>query len=42
MLERLKGCEADLRAVGRITGEVQWAEADTETTAAVELAAPEA
>ncbi|GAA1392982.1 valine--tRNA ligase [Luteococcus peritonei] len=42
VLERLKGCEADLRAVGRITGEVLWAESDAETAVAVELASPEA
>jgi len=42
VLERLKGAEADLRAVGRITGEVVWTSSDAATVAVVELAQPEA
>jgi valyl-tRNA synthetase len=38
ILERLQQVEADLRAVGRITGEVLWAESDTDLDVAVELA----
>ncbi|WP_266095028.1 valine--tRNA ligase [Microlunatus elymi] len=38
VLERLKQVESDLRAVGRITGEVLWAESDTELVVEVELA----
>ncbi|MBA8796024.1 valyl-tRNA synthetase [Friedmanniella endophytica] len=37
-LERLRLVEADLRAVGRLTGEVLWAESDTPVTVEVELA----
>ena len=37
-LERLRSVEADLRAVGRLTGEVLWAESDTPVTVEVELA----
>ncbi|SDT17486.1 valine--tRNA ligase [Microlunatus soli] len=37
VLERLKQVESDLRAVGRITGEVLWAESDTDLTVDVEL-----
>ncbi len=38
VLERLQQTVADLRAVGRITGEVFWAEADTDLHVGVELA----
>lgn len=38
VLERLRQVEADLRAVGRITGEVLWAESDTDLAVDVELA----
>ncbi len=41
-LERLRSVEADLRAVGRLTGEVLWAESDTPVTVQVELAAASA
>jgi valyl-tRNA synthetase len=38
VLERLRQVEADLRGVGRITGEVLWAESDTDLEVDVELA----
>jgi valyl-tRNA synthetase len=38
VLDRLKQVESDLRAVGRITGEVLWAESDTDLVVDVELA----
>ncbi len=37
-LSRLRSIEADLRAVGRITGQVEWAESESESIdVAVEL-----
>ena len=41
-LERLKGIEADLRAVSRITGEVSWTVMSGPLTVAVELGEPPA
>ena len=38
MLDRLRAIEADLRAVGRLTGEIQWTAADVPLTVDVELA----
>ncbi len=38
VLDRIKACEADLRAVGRITGEVVWTVAEQPLSVAVELA----
>ncbi|HET9872936.1 MAG TPA: valine--tRNA ligase [Propionibacteriaceae bacterium] len=40
-LDRLQGAEADLRAVGRITGTLIWTEADGPLTVDVRLAEPE-
>ncbi|WP_420174947.1 valine--tRNA ligase [Luteococcus sp. OSA5] len=40
VLDELKGAEGDLRAVGRITGEVSWVKTDGPTTVAVELGEP--
>jgi len=37
VLDRLKEIEADLRAVGRLTGEIQWSAADVPLTIDVEL-----
>jgi valyl-tRNA synthetase len=37
VLDRLKEIEADLRAVGRLTGEIQWSAADVPLTVDVEL-----
>ena len=37
VLDRLKEIEADLRAVGRLTGEIQWSAADVPLTMDVEL-----
>ncbi|SDB88194.1 valyl-tRNA synthetase [Raineyella antarctica] len=42
VLGRLAGVEADLRAVGRIPGEVVWTTASGPLSVAVELVAPEA
>lgn len=39
-LERVRAVEGDLRAVGRITGEVDWVEGDGELTVDVTLADP--
>ena len=41
-LERLKAIEADLRAVGHITGEVVWKIAETPLTVEAELEEPPA
>jgi hypothetical protein len=38
VLDRLKEIEADLRAVGRLTGEIQWSAADVPLTVDVALA----
>ncbi len=38
VLDRLKEIEADLRAVGRLTGEIQWSAADVQLTVDVALA----
>ncbi len=38
VLDRLRAIEADLRAVGRLTGEVLWSPADVALTVDVELA----
>ena len=38
VLDRLKEIEPDLRAVGRLTGEIQWSAADVPLTVDVELA----
>ena len=40
VLDRLKDTEGDLRAVGRITGEVFWVEADEDLHVAVKLGEP--
>jgi len=37
VLERLKACEGDLRAVGRLVGDVVWTPADTALSVAVTL-----
>ena len=42
VLDRLRDIETDLRAVGRITGEMEWIEAPLPLDVAVELAAPDA
>jgi len=41
VLSRLKSAEADLRAVGRLTGDVVWTQADAPLTVAVELVQPD-
>jgi valyl-tRNA synthetase len=38
VLDRLKEIETDLRAVGRLTGEIQWSAADVPLTVDVQLA----
>jgi valyl-tRNA synthetase len=37
-IDRLRGCESDLRAVGRITGEISWTPADSAVEADIDLA----